>query len=182
MSSIRAPFEFLDFGHICGYASSVLAFTRPIATLRLGSVVVLRHVRLLCFFSVAEMRLDRKVTGVTIPAAPTRSSESCSRNAASTSVYNHLQVFVGSHFMKKISVLVLGAVLGWAGSIPAHAGDSKIFKQHQLSPAARKASRKQAKAANKYAKKYSKQQQKAIRKQAKAQRKALKQARNRSVR
>jgi hypothetical protein len=70
LSSIRAPFEFFDFGHICGYASSVFAFTRPIATLRLGSVVVLRHVRLLCFFSVAEIGLDRKVTGVTIRAAP----------------------------------------------------------------------------------------------------------------
>jgi hypothetical protein len=97
-------------------------------------------------------------------------------------VYNPFQVPVGLDFMKKISVLVLGAVLGLAGSIPAHAGDSKIFKQHQPSPAARKASRKQAKAANKYAKKYSKQQQKAIRKQAKAQRKALKQARKRSMR
>jgi hypothetical protein len=97
-------------------------------------------------------------------------------------VYNPFQVPVGLDFMKKISVLVLGAVLGLAGSIPAQAGDSKIFKQHQPSPAARKASRKQAKAANKYAKKYSKQQQKAIRKQAKAQRKALKQARKRSMR
>jgi len=84
--------------------------------------------------------------------------------------------------MKRISLFVLGAVLGLAGSVPAYARDSQIFNQHQMSPAARKASKKQAKAANKYAKKYSKQQQKAIRKQAKAQRKALKQARKRSMR
>jgi hypothetical protein len=84
--------------------------------------------------------------------------------------------------MKRISVLVLGAVLGLASSILVYAGDSQIFNQHQLSPAARKASKRQQKAANKYAKKYSKQQQKAMRKQAKAQRKALKQARKRSVR
>ena len=60
--SPRAPFEFPDFGHICGDTACVLAFARAIATLRLGSVVVLRHVRLLYFyfFSVAEMRLDRK--------------------------------------------------------------------------------------------------------------------------
>jgi len=101
---------------------------------------------------------------------------------ASTSVYNSFQVPIGLDFMEKISVLVLGVVLGLVGSIPAHAGDSQIFNQHRLSPAARKASKQQQRAANKYAKKYSKQQQKAMRKQAKAQRKALKQARKRSVR
>jgi hypothetical protein len=142
--------------------------------------VVLRHVRLLCFFSVAEIRLDTKGYRRNDSGCAYQIKRELLAKRASTSVYNPFQVPVGSDFMKKISVLVLGAVL--AGSIPAHAGDSKIFNQHQLSPAARKASRKQAKAANKYAKKYSKQQQKAIRKQAKAQRKALKQARKRSVR
>jgi len=84
--------------------------------------------------------------------------------------------------MKKIHVLALLVVLGLACSIPVVAQNSSIFRPHQMSPAARKASRKQQKGANKYAKKYAKQQRKAMRKQAKAQRKALKQARNRSMR
>jgi hypothetical protein len=42
-----APFEFPDFGHICGDAPSVLAFPRAIPALGLGRVVVFRHVRFL---------------------------------------------------------------------------------------------------------------------------------------
>src|ERR1700739_4657248 len=41
-------FELLDFGHVCGDAPGVLAFSRAIAALRLGGVVVFRHGRLLC--------------------------------------------------------------------------------------------------------------------------------------
>lgn len=136
----------------------------------------------LCFFSVAEIRLDRKGYRRNDSCGACQIKRGCSRKRASTSVYNPFQVPVGLDFMKRISVLVLGAVLGLASSILVYAGDSQIFNQHQLSPAARKASKRQQKAANKYAKKYSKQQQKAMRKQAKAQRKALKQARKRSVR
>ena len=62
--STWAFFEFLDLGHIGSDASRVLAFPRTIATFRLGGVMVLRHVTLLSFFSVAEILLDRKVTGV----------------------------------------------------------------------------------------------------------------------
>ena len=62
--STWAFFEFLDLGHIGSDASRVLAFPRTIATFRLGGVMVLRHVTLLGFFSVAEILLDRKVTGV----------------------------------------------------------------------------------------------------------------------
>jgi len=107
-----------------------------------------------------------------------RSLAKCS----SVSVYNPFKSPRGEDFMKRISLLVQVAILTVACSIPSHAQNSTIFNQHQLPPAARKASKKQQKAANKYAKKYAKQQRKAIRKQAKAQRKAVKQARKRSMR
>ena len=48
LSSTRASFELFDLGHVCGNTLSVLAFARAIAALRLGAVVVFRHVRLLC--------------------------------------------------------------------------------------------------------------------------------------
>ena len=54
----RAPFEVFDFGHVGGDTTSVFAFARAIAALRLGGVVVLRHVMLLC--GVAE-KVDRRV-------------------------------------------------------------------------------------------------------------------------
>jgi hypothetical protein len=66
------PFEFFDFGHICGDARSVFAFARTIATLRLGRVVVFCHVLLLCDFGVDEIRLREEFTS---PAPPSESDD-----------------------------------------------------------------------------------------------------------